>query len=85
MVFVTDPAHGPRLPQQRLVEAHGLTRAEARVALAAAQGSSVAEIAAQLQLSGKAVKTHLRRVYAKTGAARQAELTRIVMALEWSR
>jgi DNA-binding CsgD family transcriptional regulator len=48
------------------------------VALHAASGRSVAEIGAQLNTSPNTVKTHLRRVFAKTGVHGQAELAGII-------
>jgi DNA-binding CsgD family transcriptional regulator len=48
---------------------------EARVALAAAPGNTVGETAKLLNLSPYTIKTHLRRVFAKTATARQAELS----------
>jgi DNA-binding CsgD family transcriptional regulator len=64
------------------MDAYGLTLAEARVALHAASGQSVADVCALLKISPNTVKTHLRRVYAKTGIHRQAELSSIVASLK---
>jgi DNA-binding CsgD family transcriptional regulator len=74
MVFLSDAANAPEIPAQRVMDAYGLTLGEARVALSIASGASVPEVAMRLALSPNTVKTHLRRVFAKTGAARQAEL-----------
>jgi len=82
MVFIVDPDARLALPVQRLVDAFGLTAAEARVALAASAGDGTPAIARGLGLSANTVKTHLRRVYAKTGVSRQAALVRLVAALE---
>jgi len=38
-------------------------------------------VATSLLLSQNTIKTHLRRVYAKTGTNRQAELARIIASL----
>jgi DNA-binding CsgD family transcriptional regulator len=40
--------------------------------------ASVPEAAQRLKLSANTVKTHLRRVFAKTGASRQSELARLM-------
>ncbi|WP_374725606.1 response regulator transcription factor [Tardiphaga robiniae] len=58
-----------------------LTLGEARVALHAASGQSVADVGALLRISPNTVKTHLRRVFAKTGVHRQAELASIIASL----
>jgi DNA-binding CsgD family transcriptional regulator len=60
---------------------HGLTRAEARVATRLAEGMTLPEIGAVLDIRPETVRTHLKRIYAKTGASRQAELVRLVLTL----
>ncbi|WP_036726311.1 AAA family ATPase [Patulibacter minatonensis] len=70
---IADPAAVElRLAGGRRRRAHDrdrLTAAELRVARAAADGQSNAEIAAVLHLSTNTVATHLKRVYAKLGVA----------------
>jgi len=51
------------------------------VALADSTGASIPIVATSLLLSQNTIKTHLRRVYAKTGTNRQAELARIIASL----
>jgi DNA-binding CsgD family transcriptional regulator len=63
------------------MDAYGLTQAEARVAVAASSGSTVFESATQLGLSPNTVKTHLRKVFAKTGISRQTELVRLMTSI----
>jgi len=82
MVFVLDPAISTMMPPEWVMDAYGLTLAEARVALHAASGRSVADVGAQLKISPNTVKTHLRRVFAKTGVHRQAELASIIASLK---
>jgi DNA-binding NarL/FixJ family response regulator len=78
---ISDPMHLPAVPVDRLMDAYGFTRAEARVALAASTGRTVPQIAAQLVLSPNTIKTHLRKVFAKCGVSRQIELTRLITSL----
>ncbi|MBW8744165.1 MAG: helix-turn-helix transcriptional regulator [Sphingomonas sp.] len=59
----------------------GLTAAEARVFEFVARGTSAIEIGARLNIAGSTVKTHLLRLYAKTGARRQAELVQLAFSL----
>lgn len=59
----------------------GLTATEARVFEFMACGSSANEIGARLNIAGSTVKTHLLRLYAKTGARRQAELVQLAFSL----
>ena len=78
ILFLCDPARAIDLPAVWMMDAYGLTVAEARAALSASSGTTVAAIARQLGLSPNTIKTHLRRVFAKTDTGRQAELTRLV-------
>jgi DNA-binding CsgD family transcriptional regulator len=54
-----------------------LTPAELRVLLAIADGGGVAEAAQTLGVAETTVKTHLHRVFAKTGTSRQADLVKL--------
>jgi DNA-binding CsgD family transcriptional regulator/PAS domain-containing protein len=78
MIFVFDPAAPGDVPPAWIMDAYGLTMAEARVALCVASAHSVAEIGAQLNISPNTVKTHLRHVFAKTGVNSQAELAGLI-------
>jgi DNA-binding CsgD family transcriptional regulator len=82
MVFVLDPAVPTATPPEWVMDAYGLTLAEAKVALRAASGHSVAEIGAQLNISPNTVKTHLHRVFGKAGVHSQAELASIIAPLK---
>lgn len=62
------------LLQERLA----LTRTEARVATRLADGRPVAHIARELGMAEATVRTHLRNIFRKTGASRQAELVALV-------
>jgi DNA-binding CsgD family transcriptional regulator len=54
-----------------------LTPAELRVLLAIVEVGGVPETAVALGLAGTTVKTHLHRVFAKTGTCRQADLVKL--------
>jgi len=82
MIFVFDPAGPMEVPLTWIMEAYRLTMAEARVALLAASGRSAAGIGAQLNISPNTVKTHLRRVFAKTDVGGQRELAGIIASLK---
>jgi DNA-binding CsgD family transcriptional regulator len=73
IMFIADSREG-------VLRSYGLTQAEARVALAAADGAMNSEIARKLRVSRNTIKTHLRRVYDKMGIRRQAELVRVLAA-----
>ena len=81
ILFLCDPIRPIELPVAWMMDAYGLTLAEARTALSASSGMTVAGMARQLGLSPNTIKTHLRRVFAKTNTGRQAELARLVASL----
>ncbi len=59
----------------------GLTAREARVFACVAAGLTVAETAQELGIGLATVKTHLLRIYQKTGVHRREELMQIAAAL----
>jgi len=61
-----------------LRQLYGLTPTEASVSEILATGKSLEEIAAQLTISVDTVRTHLKKVFAKTGTARQAQLVALI-------
>jgi DNA-binding CsgD family transcriptional regulator len=81
LIFIIDPANRRSIPLWQIMDAYGLTQAEARVALAASSGNTVGETAQLLKLSPNTIKTHLRRVFAKTATGRQAELAGLIVAV----
>jgi DNA-binding CsgD family transcriptional regulator len=81
LLFVVDPAGRTGVPVEWLIDAYGLTPAEARVALAVSSGRTIPETASQLGSSPNTIKTHLRAVFAKTGVTGKAGLTRLVASI----
>jgi DNA-binding CsgD family transcriptional regulator len=82
IAFLTD-AKGPLdLAPELLCLSYGLTRAEARVAVAATASHSIERIAEGLSVGVNTVKTHLRHVYEKTGVRSRAELVRLLLNLQ---
>jgi DNA-binding CsgD family transcriptional regulator len=59
---------------------YNLTPAELRVLFAIVDIGGVPDVAAALGIADTTVKTHLSRLFEKTGAARQADLVKIVAA-----
>jgi DNA-binding CsgD family transcriptional regulator len=56
------------------IERYRLTRSEAKVVLELCQGGSLREIAVRLDIAYDTVRTHLKRIYEKTGARSQRDL-----------
>jgi DNA-binding CsgD family transcriptional regulator len=80
-LFIVDPANQVCAQMQWLIDAYGLTPAQARVALAASSGRSVRKTANQFSLSPNTIKTHLKMIFAKTGTAGQTGLTRLITSI----
>ena len=79
MLFVRSPPQR-FLPQPEELQArYGLTRAEAALALEICAGDGLQAAAKRRGVSLATARTHLARVFEKTGAGRQAELVRLIM------
>jgi DNA-binding CsgD family transcriptional regulator len=61
-----------------IAKTFGLTVSELRVLVTIVQIGGIAETAEALGVAEATVKTHLHRVFAKTGTARQADLVKLV-------
>lgn len=71
LIFIRDP-EAP-IVAARLCELFGLTRTEGAVAAALGRGASLENIAAGMGVGLATVRSHLKRILAKTGTHRQAE------------
>lgn len=79
VVTVTDPELASEVARDRLRERFGLTPAEADLAVEICRGDGREAAADRLGISVDTARTHLTRVFAKTGVRRQAELVRLFM------
>jgi len=77
-LFVRKVALAASPPPEVIGELYKLTPTELRVLLAIVDIGGVPEVAAALGVAVTTVKTHLSRLYAKTGVARQADLVKLV-------
>jgi DNA-binding CsgD family transcriptional regulator len=68
------------LPSSReiIAKSYKLTPAELRVLFAIVQVGGVPKVSEAMGISVATVKTHLRRLFAKTGTDRQADLVKLV-------
>jgi DNA-binding CsgD family transcriptional regulator len=71
----------PALPGDALALLYDLTPAELRVFELIATGTTQPEIAHRLGIAPSTVKTHLLRVFAKTGCGRQADLIKLAASM----
>lgn len=65
---------GPGLSWQRIATHHGLTPAEAKLAVALCEGLNVDEVAERLGISVNTARCQLKSIFDKTDTHRQAEL-----------
>ncbi len=73
-------AHMVRAPaQQRAAAFDLLTAREVDVAMLAAKGYTTENIALRLGIKSETVRTHLKKIYRKTGTHSRVELTRFVL------
>jgi DNA-binding CsgD family transcriptional regulator/PAS domain-containing protein len=78
-VYVTDPEQMPEKPEVVFVRLYKLTAAEAKVAAIIVRGRSGRQAAQELDVSYNTIKSHLKRIFAKTGTARQGDLIRLIV------
>lgn len=78
-VFIRDPADSPQASRRLLRSLFQLTRTETEVALLLMDGLTLDEAADNLGVSRNTVRAHLRGVFAKTGATRQALLVKTLL------
>jgi DNA-binding CsgD family transcriptional regulator/PAS domain-containing protein len=76
-LFVHKASTTPWLAADAIAAAFRLTPSELRVLMAIVEIGGVPDIAAKLGIAETTVKTHLGRLFEKTGAGRQADLVKI--------
>ena len=81
LVLVVDPAREAPIDPGVAAEALDLTGMESRVAVLLAQGMSVSQIATATGRKESTIRSHVKRMFAKHGFSRQAELVRLVRSL----
>jgi DNA-binding CsgD family transcriptional regulator len=80
-VFVTPAQKSALPPVEALAGLFDLTPTEARVMIEIASGKNRAATALALGIADSTVKTHLARVFEKTGTSEQPELAKLVASL----
>jgi DNA-binding CsgD family transcriptional regulator/PAS domain-containing protein len=77
-VFITQPADSPPEDIGAIAANFDLTPAEARMLECLAGGATLSETAETLDISANTARTHLARIFSKTGVTRQADLIALV-------
>lgn len=80
-LFVAPASTPPQLPAAALTLLYDLTPSETRIVELIASGRTSADISVELGIAPSTVKTHLLRIFDKTGTGRQAELIRLAASL----
>jgi len=80
IIHVLGDLERPQLaPEHVVAELFGLTDSEALLATLLANGYTLGEAAVRLDLTESSVRTYSKKIFAKTGAKRQAELVRLIL------
>lgn len=79
ILFISDPDRAVLSPAAWIRQQFGLTAAEAAFATEIIAGAGIQAAADRLQISRSTGRTHLARIFEKTGTHRQAELVRLML------
>lgn len=74
VLIVIDPEPQSAVASTALESLYGLTRREAALAARLAQGEKLQDAARSLSMQYETARSHLRRIFEKTGTSRQSEL-----------
>ena len=73
-LLISDEGANERHSPNLLRELYGLTTSESRLAAELLKGNSMEEAAAALEISVLTARSHLKKIFAKTGTNRQSQL-----------
>jgi DNA-binding CsgD family transcriptional regulator/PAS domain-containing protein len=79
-VFIRELGDTSPFPAELFVRRFAITPAESRVMMLLVQGMTISEAAEALGISPPTAKTHLARLFDKTGTSRQTDLVRLAMS-----
>jgi len=81
VVFITDPELPAPAKRDLLIQLYGLTPKEAQLTAKLSEGKSVEQSAGEMRITYETARTHLRRIFSKTGTSRQGELLLLLARL----
>ena len=79
-VFIRDPVSASHTSRETVRKLFRLTRTETELAMLMADGLTLDEAAEELGIMKNTVRAHLRGIFAKTGATRQATLMKTLLS-----
>jgi DNA-binding CsgD family transcriptional regulator len=83
VVFVTDPERPRPGNRDLLIQLFGLTRKEADMSVKLSEAKSIEQAAEEMGITYETARTHLRRIFSKTGTSRQTELLLLLARLPY--
>jgi DNA-binding CsgD family transcriptional regulator len=81
VVLISDPDRNPSANTDILAQVYKLTPKEAEMTARLSTGKSVEEAAEEMGITYETARTHLRRIFGKTGTSRQSELLLLIAKL----
>ena len=81
VALITDPERKRPTCSDLLIQIYKLTPKEAMLGAKIAEGKSIRQAAELLSITYETARTHLRRIFSKTGTSRQAELVMLINQL----
>ncbi|EIT70811.1 LuxR C-terminal-related transcriptional regulator [Hydrocarboniphaga effusa] len=79
MVYLQDTTSAQAAPAQLVAQLFGLTRTEATLAIWLARGHTLQQAAQTMGISEHTARNYSKRIFAKTGTSRQADLVRVML------
>ncbi|MFC4595077.1 helix-turn-helix transcriptional regulator [Sphingobium tyrosinilyticum] len=79
IAYIQDSSPASVDNHEQISELFGLTRSEARLALAMSRGMTIAQAASALGFTLETTRNYSKKIYAKTGARGQADLIRLML------
>jgi len=79
VIYVGDSAQQQLASERLVAQLFGLTSSEAFLATLLADGFTLSEAATKLDLTENTVRNYAKKIFAKTGVSRQADLVRLIL------
>jgi DNA-binding CsgD family transcriptional regulator/PAS domain-containing protein len=81
VALITDPERQRPVSTDLLVQMYKLTPKETAIAAKLSEGKSIEQAAEEMAITCETARTHLRRIFSKTGTSRQTELILLMARL----
>ncbi|WP_282604931.1 helix-turn-helix transcriptional regulator [Pelagibius sp. Alg239-R121] len=79
ILVISDPEYRCRIREDQLVKFYDFTPTEAKLARLLSNGYRLDQAASSMGIRYQTARTHLKRVFSKTGIDRQSELVRLIL------